>query len=171
MNYIRGSEREEMLLLPEALEDYIAPENPVRFIEAFVAQLDLQAAGAELTYRFSTNELGRAISYYETSACARCALKLKCTRNQGNRRITRMAGEEVQEAMAQRVAKNPQLMRRRKALIEHCFGTIKRSFGYDYFLCRGKEKVTTEINLTVLAYNLKRVCNLLGVQNLVAALS
>ena len=45
MNYIRGSEREEMLLLPEALEDYIAPENPVRFIDAFVAQLDLQAAG------------------------------------------------------------------------------------------------------------------------------
>ena len=55
----------------------------------------------------------------------------------------------------ERVAKNPQLMRRRKALIEHCFGTIKRSFGYDNFLCRGKEKVTTEINLTVLAYNLK----------------
>ncbi len=45
MNYIRGSEREEMLLLPQALEDYIAPENPVRFIDAFVAQLDLQAAG------------------------------------------------------------------------------------------------------------------------------
>ena len=127
-------------------------------------------AGKELTYRFSTNELGRAISYYETSACARCALKPKCTRNKDNRRITRMAGEEVQEAMAERVAKNPQLMRRRKALIEHCFGTIKRSFGYDYFLCRGKEKVTTEINLTVLAYNLKRICNLLGVQNLVAAL-
>jgi hypothetical protein len=80
-------------------------------------------------------------------------------------------GEEVQEKMAERVRKNPQLMRRRKALIEHCFGTIKRSFGYDYFLCRGKEKVTTEINLTVLAYNLKRVCNLLGVQNLIAALS
>lgn len=128
-------------------------------------------AGKELTYRFSTNELGRAISYYETSACARCALKPKCTRNKANRRITRMAGEEVQEAMAERVRRNPQLMRRRKALIEHCFGTIKRSFGYDYFLCRGKEKVTTEINLTVLAYNLKRICNLLGVQNLVAALS
>ena len=45
MNYIRGSQREEMLLLPEALEDYIAPENPVRFIDAFVAQLDLKAAG------------------------------------------------------------------------------------------------------------------------------
>lgn len=128
-------------------------------------------AGAELTYRFSTNELGRAISYYETDACRACDLKAQCTRNKSNRRITRLAGEEVQEKMAERVAKNPQLMRRRKALIEHCFGTIKRSFGYDYFLCRGKEKVTTEINLTVLAYNLKRVCNLVGVRELIAAVS
>jgi len=45
MNYIRGSDREEILLLPEALEDYIGPENPVRFIDAFVGQLDLKGAG------------------------------------------------------------------------------------------------------------------------------
>ncbi len=128
-------------------------------------------AGEELSYRFSTNELGRAISYYRTTACGSCALKSKCTRNRGNRSITRLAGEEVQEAMAERVKKNPQLMRRRKAIIEHCFGTIKRSFGYDYFLCRGKRNVTTEVNLTVLAYNLKRICNLVGVQELIAAVS
>ncbi len=94
-----------------------------------------------------------------------------CTRNQGNRTITRAAFEEVQEKMAARVAQKPHLMRRRKAIIEHCFGTIKRSFGYDYFLCRGKRAVTTEVNLTVLAYNLKRACNLLGVPQLIAALS
>lgn len=128
-------------------------------------------AGAELTYRFSTNELGRAISYYRTTACGSCALKTQCTRNRGNRSITRLAGEEAQEAMAARVARNPQLMRRRKAIIEHCFGTIKRSFGYDYFLCRGKRAVSTEVNLTVLAYNLKRACNLVGVQNLITAIS
>ena len=62
-------------------------------------------------------------------------------------------------------------MRRRKAIIEHCFGTIKRSLGYDYFLCRGMRHVTTEVNLTVLAYNLKRACNLIGVKNLIAAVS
>ena len=128
-------------------------------------------AGKKLSYRFSTNELGRAISYYQASACQCCPLKAKCTRNKGNRRITRAAFEEVQERMAERVAQNPQLLRRRKALIEHCFGTIKRSLGYDYFLCRGKRQVATEVNLTVLAYNLKRVCNLVGVQNLIAAVS
>ena len=128
-------------------------------------------AGEKLTYRFTSDEQGRATAYYRTSACGSCALKSQCTRNRGNRTITRLGCEEVQEAMAARVQQNPQLMRRRKAIIEHCFGTIKRSFGYDYFLCRGKRNVTTEVNLTVLAYNLKRVCNLVGVQNLIAAVS
>jgi Transposase DDE domain len=119
----------------------------------------------------STNEKGRAISYYRASECKACPLKSQCTRNKENRTITRAAFEEVQEKMAERVAGNPQLMRRRKAIIEHCFGTIKRSLGYDYFLCRGKRQVATEVNLTVLAYNLKRVCNLVGVKNLIAAVS
>ena len=73
--------------------------------------------------------------------------------------------------MAERVAANPQIIRRRKAIIEHCFGTIKRSLGYDYFLCRGMRHVTTEVTLTVLAYNLKRAYNLIGVKNLIAAVS
>jgi transposase len=128
-------------------------------------------AGKKLSYRFSTNEKGRAIHYYRARECQSCPLKAQCTRNQGNRSITRLAGEEVQEEMAGRVARHPQLMRRRKAIIEHCFGTIKRSFGYDYFLCRGKRAVTTEVNLTVLAYNLKRACNLVGVRGLIAAVS
>ena len=128
-------------------------------------------AGQELSYRFTSDEQGRATAYYRTNACGSCALKSKCTRNRGNRTITRLGCEEVQEAMAQRVKQNPHLMRRRKAIIEHCFGTIKRSWGYDYFLCRGKRNVTTEVNLTVLAYNLKRICNLVGVKELIAAVS
>ena len=128
-------------------------------------------AGQKLTYRFATNEKGRAIYYYRASDCKSCPLKTKCTRNKENRTITRLAAEEVQERMAERVAANPQIMRRRKAIIEHCFGTIKRSLGYDCFLCRGMSRVATEVNLTVLAYNLKRVCNLVGVSNLIAAVS
>jgi len=128
-------------------------------------------AGRELTYRFTTEEQGRPLAYYRARDCKSCPLKPKCTRNQGNRTITRATFEEAQEAMALRVSQNPHLLRRRKAIIEHCFGTIKRSLGYDYFLCRGKRQVTTEVNLTVLAYNLKRACNLVGVTNLIAALS
>lgn len=128
-------------------------------------------AGKTLTYRFSTHELGRPIHYYRASECKQCPLRTKCTRNKANRTITRLAFEEVQEAMEQRVRANPQIMRRRKAIIEHVFGTIKRAFGYDHFLCRGKRKVATEINLTMLAYNFKRVCHLVGVPQLVKAVS
>jgi transposase len=128
-------------------------------------------AGRLLTYRFTTEEKGRPIAYYRAHDCKSCPLKPQCTRNKNNRTITRAAFEEAQEQMAERVARQPGLLRRRKAIIEHCFGTIKRSFGYDYFLCRGKRQVSTEVNLTVLAYNLKRVCNLVGVPSLIAALS
>ena len=128
-------------------------------------------AGKTLTYRFSTHELGRPIHYYRASECKACPIKTKCTRNKQNRTITRLAFEEVQEAMEQRVQANPQIMPQRKAIIEHVFGTIKRAFGYDHFLCRGNAKVGTEINLTTLAYNIKRVCNIIGVPQLVKAVS
>jgi transposase len=85
-------------------------------------------AGRKLTYRFTTQEKGRPIAYYRAHDCKSCPLKPQCTRNQGNRTITRATFEEAQEEMAQRVARRPDLLRRRKAIIEHCFGTIKRSF-------------------------------------------
>ncbi|MBC7992456.1 MAG: IS1182 family transposase [Rhizobacter sp.] len=127
-------------------------------------------SGRELTYRFSTNEKGRPIHYYRASDCQSCELRNLCTRNKANRTITRLAFEEIQEAMAVRVQANPELMKRRKAIIEHCFGTIKRTLGYSYFLCRGFAKVKTELSLTVLAYNLKRAINLVGVRAMIEAL-
>jgi hypothetical protein len=128
-------------------------------------------AGSELTYRFSTQEKGRPIHYFRAtlSTCRSCKLRSLCTRNKQARTITRAAFEEVQERMAERVAANPEIMRRRKAIIEHVFGTIKRTLGYTYFLCRGFKAVATEVNLTAFAYNLKRVINIVGMQRLMAA--
>ncbi len=60
-------------------------------------------------------------------------------------------------------------MNRRKAIVEHPFGTMKRSMNQGYFLLRGLPKVCAEMSLTVLAYNLKRVMTMLGVSTLVAA--
>jgi transposase len=45
MAHILGHDRSQMLLLPETVDDYVGPDNPVRFIEAFVAGLDLETAG------------------------------------------------------------------------------------------------------------------------------
>ena len=123
-------------------------------------------AGGELTYRFSTYELGRELRYYRTRGCRECLLKSQCTRNKANRTITREANEYLMEAMAERMKREPGKFRLRKTLAEHPFGTIKRSLGYTHFLLKGLEKVRTEWSLITLAYNLKRVLNLVSFKKL-----
>jgi transposase len=127
-------------------------------------------AGARLTFRFATVELGRHIRYYATSACRACPLKPQCTRNKGGRRLTRWVDEHLLEEMERRVRRRPEVMKQRKQLVEHPFGTMKRWWDQGFFLLRGLEKVRTEFSLTVLAYNLRRVVNLVGIPRLIAAL-
>ncbi|MGA9210280.1 MAG: IS1182 family transposase [Terriglobales bacterium] len=128
-------------------------------------------AGAELTYRFATYELGRELRYYRASGCNQCALKGRCTRNKANRTITREENEHLMEAMAERMKRQPEKFKLRKTLAEHPFGTIKRWFGYTHFLLKGLVKVRCEWSLTTLAYNLKRVLNLVSFEKLMAAVS
>jgi transposase len=127
-------------------------------------------AGARLTFRFATVELGRHIRYYATSACRACPLKQQCTRNKGGRRLTRWVDEHLLEEMEERVRCRPEVMKQRKQLVEHPFGTMKRWWDAGYFLMRGLDKVRTEFSLTVLAYNLRRVLNLVEMPRLMAAL-
>jgi transposase len=128
-------------------------------------------AGEALTYRFATYELGRELRYYRASGCKSCALKSRCTRNKANRTITREENEPLMEAMAARMRAQPHKFKLRKQLAEHPFGTIKRWFGYTHFLLKGLTKVRTEWSLTTLAYNLKRVLNLVSFEKLMAVVS
>ena len=128
-------------------------------------------AGEALTFRFQTTELGRDIRYYATPACRGCALRAQCTRNKGGRRITRWVDEHLLEAMQARVEAQPEKVKLRKQLAEHPFGTIKQAMNQGYFLMRGLEKVRAEMALTVMAYNLKRVVQILGVPRMVQALA
>jgi hypothetical protein len=73
--------------------------------------------------------------------------------------------------MAQRVAAAPHKLKQRKQLVEHPFGTLKRPWNQGYFLLRSLAKVRAEMSLSVLAYNLRRVLNILGTQPLMAALA
>ncbi|MEI6194845.1 MAG: transposase, partial [Verrucomicrobiota bacterium] len=126
-------------------------------------------AGAALTYRFSTYELGRELQYYRARGCKTCALKSRCTRNKANRTITREANEHLMEAMAQRMQQQPAKFKLRKTLAEYPFGTIKPWFGYTHFLLKGLAKFQCEWSLTTLTYNLKRVLNLVSFEKLMAA--
>src|SRR5262245_14975641 len=109
------------------------------------------------------------MKYYTTTACRTCVMKSRCTEGV-QRRIKRLADEEVVERMAARVRAGPEKLRIRKGLVEHPFGTIKRAMGQGYFLMRGDPKVRTEMSLTVLAYNMKRVINIAGVRKMIEAL-
>jgi transposase len=128
-------------------------------------------AGQRLTFRFQTRELGRDVRYYAIPACAGCRLRPRCTRNAGGRRITRSADEGFLEAMERRVRSHPEKLKRRKGIVEHPFGTIKRSMDQGYFLTRGLKNVRTEMSLSVLAYDLLRVINILGVPRMIRALA
>ena len=87
------------------------------------------------------------------------------------RTITREDNEHLMEAMAERLKREPEKFRMRKGLAEHPFGTIKRWMGCTHFTMKGIEKVRTEWSLITLAYNLKRVLNLVSFEKLMAAVA
>jgi len=127
-------------------------------------------AGEIMTFRFQTTEKDRQIKYYATSSCRACKIKHKCTRSKDGRRITRWVDEDLLDEMQRRIENNPDLLTRRKAIVEHPFGTIKLSMDQGYFLMKGIPKTSAEMSLSFLAYNIKRVINILGVPKMIEAL-
>lgn len=125
-------------------------------------------AGKRLSFRVLDKE--KQVRCYWTEACHSCPLKSQCTTGKGPRKIKRPAGQDAADRMFERVAQKPELLELRKELVEHPFGTVKRCMRQDHFLMRGQEKVTAESSLTFLAYNLKRVIRVLGVEKLIAGL-
>ena len=126
-------------------------------------------AGEKLTYRYTNEEHGRTLRHYWTGACRRCPLKAQCAK-EPERRIKRWEHEHVLEAVQQRLDANPQAMRVRRETVEHPFGTLKMRMGATHFLMKRLRNVATEMALHVLAYNLTRVMNIIGVQPLLAVL-
>jgi hypothetical protein len=126
-------------------------------------------AGEKMTYRFTGEEAGKMLRHYWTTACPTCPLKSQCT-PASLRRIARWEHEHVLEAVQRRLDENPQAMRQRRETVEHPFGTLKMRMGATHFLMKRLPKVATEMALHVLAYNLTRVMNIIGVQPLLAAM-
>jgi len=126
-------------------------------------------AGERLTYRFTRKEAGKTIHRYWSSACGDCAIKPQCTTGR-NRRVSRWEDEEILERAQARLDRHPEIMRLRRATVEHPFGTIKSWMGSTHFLTKTLPRVRTEMSLHVLAYNMKRAINLIGTERIVAAI-
>jgi len=137
---------------------YLAEENAYRC-----------PAGEQLSWRYASIEDGMALHVYWADICQDCRLKAQCTTGP-QRRIKRWEHQAVLETMQQRLDQAPDAMAVRRQTVEHPFGTIKAWMGATHFLTRTLRRVSTEMSLHVLAYNLKRVMQVLGAKPLMAAM-
>jgi transposase len=127
-------------------------------------------AGKVLTYRYTREEGGLMHRRYWQNDCQYCRLKARCTTGK-ERRITRWEHEHLIDAMHARMDETPDMMRTRRCTVEHPFGTIKAWMGATHFQMRRLRNVGTEMALHVLAYNIKRVINMIGVGSLLRAIA
>jgi transposase len=126
-------------------------------------------AGERAVRRFTTVENGMTLQVYWPSACPRCHLKERRSPSD-YRRIRRWEHEQIPEAMQRRLDRKPDAMTIRRSTVEHVFGTLKHWMGATHFLTRTLGRVSTEMSLQVLAYNLKRVIKILGVARAIKAM-
>ena len=126
-------------------------------------------AGERLIHRFTSEEKGQTLHKYWSSACPGCPIRSKCTTSK-YRRVARWEHEEVLEALERRLDAEPGRMRVRRTTSEHPFGTLKAWMGATHFQTRTLPRVSTEMSLHVLAYNLRRVINIMGAKPLMAAI-
>ena len=108
--------------------------------------------------------------HYKTDKCLGCPVMPLCTVQKNGRVIERSEYAEAVEGNNKRMQKHKETYLRRQQIVEHPFGTIKRWWGYSYTLLRGIEKVSADLGLVYLCYNLKRVMNILTPQKMMKKL-
>ena len=125
-------------------------------------------AGALLKPSGTLEKKGKKMNKYSSKAknCAACSLCNQCLpQKTPYRQIYRWEYEEIADQHKDRMKKKgAEQMKKRAALAEHPFGTLKLWLGWTHFLLRGFEKVRAELELLVLSYNFKRVLSILGVE-------
>ncbi len=109
----------------------------------------------------------KKIDYSNPAACPACPLRSRCTTDR--RRVSRLENEAVLDRMAARLKARPEIVDRRRELVEHPFGSIKQWMNQGAFLRKGLENVRAEFSLTALVYNLRRALNILGAEAMMAA--
>ena len=130
---------------------------------------------ARITKTPAIDNNGRATHIYRCSPeiCAQCQGRELCTKSESGRmlRVSANQKEMLEYLDGLQEKENKNLVGKRKEIVEHPFGTLKRSLGYTYFLLRGLEKTAAEFSLMCFTYNLKRATKILGVRRLIEAIT
>ena len=125
--------------------------------------------GKSVLYKHKEKNSGRESYMYQCQSCQGCAVRAECTTNKVGRTIRRSVNAEVMDSYNEKMQtkEGKQILSKRKELVEHPFGTLKRNLGYTYFLLRGTDKVSAEFKFMGFVYNFKRVINILGAEKLI----
>lgn len=115
----------------------------------------------ETSFRFKT---------YRTDACKTCRLKKQCTKLP-KRIIQRSQYQDAVDINDNNIKQSPQYYKRRQAIVEHPFGTLKRHWGYTHTLLKGLQKVNGEMNFIMFCYNFMRTTNILGFEKMMTAIN
>ena len=108
--------------------------------------------------------------YHNFGACNECGVKDKCSDSEKGRTIQNRPFQRYADEVDKRTNEYLDMYKKRKQLVEHPFGTIKRAFGFSYFLTRGTESVRTESLLHFLVYNMRRAINIIGTKEIIEIL-
>jgi transposase len=108
--------------------------------------------------------------YRNLEACQECPAKSRCTKNMKGRTIFRSTNQDFLDDIDRKTQENLATYKLRQMIVEHPFGTIKRAWGASYFLTRRKASVNAEMALSFLAYNIRRVINILGTEEMIRRL-
>ncbi len=104
--------------------------------------------------------------YKNTKACEQCKNKDECTTAEKGRVIRRGQYQQIYDEVDKITLENKDLYKQRQMIVEHPFGTVKRSLGFSYFLTRGNENVKAESFMHFFTYNLIRLINIIGTKEL-----
>jgi transposase len=133
-------------------------------------------AGATLTSlgtwhnkKGEANETSFRFKTYRTDACKTCLLRTHCTKLP-KRIVQRSEYQDAVDINDNNIKQNPQYYKRRQAIAEHPFGTVKRHFGFTHTLLKGLQKVNGEMNLIMFCYNFLRTKNILGFERMLVAI-
>ena len=108
---------------------------------------------------------------YKTKACQTCLAKSDCTLAKNGKVIQRSEYQGAVERNKENIRANPELYKRRQALVEHPFGTMKRQWGFDHIMTKKtKARASADVGFIFIAYNLRRIINIIGKNQLMAYL-
>ena len=100
---------------------------------------------------------------YTTKACKSCPVKDQCTKAKYGKGIQRSEYQEYIDNNKERIEQNQDYYRKRQAIVEHPYGTIKRQWGFSYILTKKyKKRASADVGLMFVAYNIRRIINIIG---------